>query len=191
MAFSYGTKTNERVFMKKLFALLAALALAGNAMAANLDVGTKEVRLDGHIDGEALFDGEIDANLLVGYFVADSIEVGPYGSLTYNDRWVQADIGFFGQINFVIETSYLVPYLGLGLGLYHVDIDDYEAETGLGLIMEGGTKYFIDQAENVALFAALRGEVTTARVFPTDEDEEDQLDDNNWTINFGVATYFD
>ena len=86
--------------MKTYVAVFAAvLALAPLAFAANQDMGTYELQLNGLIDPDTFAGGEVDLDVGLGYFVQDDIEVGGLLSFSDNDAIQTLGLAGFGEVN--------------------------------------------------------------------------------------------
>ncbi|MCE9615743.1 MAG: outer membrane beta-barrel protein [Lentisphaerae bacterium] len=164
-------------------AMVVACSLS--AVAANLDQGTKELRLDGDIDFDTAAGDSIQLDMGLGYFVADNLEVGGVAGLADDDRLTLWRLGAFGELNLPVEDLPVVPFVGAGLAWAYADPDRGDSEDALVLGLAGGAKYFV--TEDLAIALQLNYQFASEDIF----DEEDGLSDTNWDFTLGLRYYFD
>jgi len=172
--------------MKKFAALIATLALATNAHAAAIALGTQELRLGGGIDVDSAVGTAIALEAGYGYFVADYVEVGGLFGFSNDDIISTFSIGGFAEYTFETETEVL-PFVGAQIRLINADIDTPfgdESETAGALGLYAGVKFFI--TEELAI--SVRGLVETAT-----EDiyiEDDDVTNVDVGLDFGLRYFF-
>jgi hypothetical protein len=172
--------------MKKIAALLASFALAANAHAAAIALGTQELRLGGGIDVDSAAGTAIAFDAGYGYFVADYFQVGGLFGFSNDDIVSTFSIGGFTEYTFETETEVL-PFVGAQLRLINADIDTAfgsESETAGALGLYLGVKFFVTEE----LAVAIRGLVETATEdIYIDDDEVTNVDVG---MDFGLRYFF-
>lgn len=157
-----------------------------------LDAGTQEFSIAGRLEFPDFdrFDYDLDGSY--GYFVADGWEIGTkIGGSNFGGGTDRFDIGGFTEYNFNRE-SWIVPYVGAGLGLATVSFDDdgfdsstdLDDENGLVFDAEAGVKWFIQPY--MAVSTAINFEVATDDIYATD----DSVEDNLTSVQVGMRFYF-
>lgn len=164
-------------------ALLAFASALAPAQAANLLQGNREIGVSGLVDFDTVDDTLIDLSLQYGVLLRDALEAGGRVGIRDSDSATLWSLGGFIEYNFLGETEW-VPFVGTGVAITSSDVNDRSDETGVGLNLTGGTKYFL--SDSVALTTALTFEWATDDVFPTDDGAED----TNWDIEIGMRFYF-
>ncbi|RJQ76833.1 MAG: hypothetical protein C4519_14030 [Desulfobacteraceae bacterium] len=154
--------------------------------------GVKELGLEGNIDLEGT-QGDIDADLNArfGYFLDRHLEVGPFFSFSRsNDGDVMSyGLGAFADWHLLgynmVGFAKTVPYIGASLGLYFLDTDVDEDESGLSFIPRVGIKWFFRDyvAVDTNFFLAL----ATDDIYVNDND----TDKYDIGINIGLRVYFE
>lgn len=169
---------------------LAAPALAQQERTTPmLDQGTREISIAGRIELPGLDRVDYDLDGSFGYFLRDGWEVGARIGASDFGGADRVDIGGFTEWNFRRESD-LVPYIGAGIALATVSLDD-----GLGLSteldddgfvfdMEAGVKYFV--RPYMAITAGIDFQFSPDDIFATD----DSIEDNLTSLNLGMRYYF-
>jgi len=178
---------------KTWFAFAVAAMLAGSAFAAdkessgvtpNLDKGTKALEGAGHIN---LMADEVQLQLAYGRFVADGIEVAVVAGLRDNDAYMSTELGVRAEYNLAFGSA-LVPFLSAGAVWADVEADDSNIDTDAAVFsVGGGVKYFI--RDDVAL--AVDGSLLSATDDIFVDSEDDEVQDDEARVLFGVRFYFD
>jgi len=166
---------------------------AGSAFAAdkessgvtpNLDKGTKALEGAGHIN---LMADEVQLQLAYGRFVADGIEVAVVAGLRDNDAYMSTELGVRAEYNLAFGSA-LVPFLSAGAVWADVEADDSNIDTDAAVFsVGGGVKYFI--RDDVAL--AVDGSLLSATDDIFVDSEDDEVQDDEARVLFGVRFYFD
>ena len=172
---------------------VAAVMLAGTAFAAekgsmgvspNLDKGTQVLEGAGYFNVMA---DEIQIQFAYGQFVADGIELAMVAGLRDNDFFMSTELGVRAEYNFVGDSA-LVPFLGAGVVWANAEADDYDVDTDAAVFsVGGGVKYFIRDDVALAVYGSYL--VATDDIFVDNEDEE--VDDDEFSILFSIRSYFD
>jgi opacity protein-like surface antigen len=173
--------------MKKLCAMLIALAVSASAQAANLDQGTWESSLDGGIDFQSANGTAFALGLGLGHYVVDNIEVGGRLEVFNDDVLTLYAFGPFVEYNFDLGTP-LVPFVGASLLYANAEIDlgpIEEDEDALIFSLYGGVKYFV--TEDLSVFILLDVDWATEEIFADDNDVED----TDFSIRWGLRYNFD
>jgi opacity protein-like surface antigen len=155
-----------------------------------LDRGTQELSLAGRLEFPDFDRLDYDLNVSYGYFFADGWEVGTEIGASDFGGVDRADISAFTEYNFNRE-SWIVPYIGAGIGVATVSFDDNDFDTGTdlddgGLIfdVETGVKWFIKPY--MAISTAIDFQVATDDIYATD----DAVEDNLTSVQVGMRFYF-
>lgn len=173
--------------MKKLIATLAAVTLAGGAFAANLDVGTKEVKASGTVDFDTVADTLIALDVGIGTFPIDNVEVGVEGLISDDDIVTTYGIGVFSDFFFPMD-QYVIPYAGVNLALVGAEVDlgpTNEDSTALQFGIDLGGAWFI--TEDLAVDTKLLFRVATDDIYA----EQDGVENTDWRLVLGLRYFFD
>lgn len=173
--------------LKTAVVVLGLTLCAGSAFANNLKMNTQEARLRGWVDFETPSGTEFFAEALYGIFYQDNLEWGPTVLVEFNDDITMLNVGGFIEYNWPNDMSYLIPYVGSGMGIAYTDIDGGSSETAVTFYLEGGSKLFIDQALNTALTMSARFSAASEDVYPS----EDGADSIDFSLLFGISSFFD
>lgn len=162
-------------------------AIAGTAFAANLDQGTRELRLAGQVDFETEDNTQIDLAIGYGWLVRDRLELGLVGEVSDNDRVTAWAAGLFADWYLTMEGP-IVPYLGIQGTVSGSDItveDESTDETALVGTARAGGLMFV--TENLAVDLSAQYSYATEDIFP----EEDEASDTDARILLGLRYFFD
>lgn len=176
-------------------ALLGMSGIAAPAVAQQddgtplLDRGTRELSISGRLEAPGLDELDYDLDGSYGYFFRDGWEAGVEVAASDFGGTDRFDIAGFTEYNFMRESN-LVPYIGAGIGLVTVDIDD-----GIGLStdldedstvfdIEGGVKWFVQPY--MAITGAIDFKFSPDDVFATG----DEIEDNLTSLKLGMRYYF-
>jgi len=175
--------------MKRIFPALIFCIVTGNVMAANLDQGTHELRLNGLIDFDTANDTLVAFDVAYGYFLIDQWEVGALLSVADDDVSTLYGIGAFTEYFYPLPTApQLVPFGGLNLSIAGGEVDVGpvdEDETALQFGIDFGADYFI--TDNLALDARVQFRIATDDIFA----EDDDIEDTDWRLVLGLRYFFD
>lgn len=185
--------------MKQLFSLFGsalALGVVASPAAAQqddgtpmLDRGTRELSLAGRIEAPGLDQVDYDLDASYGYFFRDGWEIGAQVSGSDFGGTDRFDISGFTEYNFMRDSN-LVPYVGGGIGLASVDVDEGIGITtpldddGVVFDVEGGVKWFV--RDYMAISSAIDFKFSPDDIFATDE----EIEDNLTSIKLGMRYYF-
>jgi hypothetical protein len=170
---------------KKLMFITAFLAVANLGFAGALSEGSKELSLNGNVDFDSALGTQANAQLGLGFFVADGLSVGPFGSVLYNDLVTVVQLGASAEYNFISESAF-TPFVGAGIAWINGDLEDGGDEQGGLASARAGVKYFM--TESWALSISVVYDKATEDVFA--EDDEDDLSDDNLSLDIGIRTFF-
>lgn len=170
--------------MRKLIAALLVVALAGSSYGAMLSAGTREIKVAGLVDFDTADETLVIAQFFYGQFVMDYIEVGLRASFTDSDSQTSWGIGAAAEYNFDLGTE-MVPYVGVGVGITDVEVQDLQDDSAIVGSVEGGAKFFL--AENIALSGAIVLEWATEDIY---QEEEDDFEDTDSRIEVGMRFFF-
>jgi hypothetical protein len=176
--------------MRMWLIVVLVAVFAASGFAANLNEGTKELSFDGNVELDTAAGDAYQVGVGLGYFVADFVEVG--GAISYADDDVATDydIGVFGEYNFDLGTP-VVPYVGLALSYAKSEIDAFDAggaedQDAIVGTASAGVKYFL--TEDLAIFGEARYAWATEDLYLN---EDGELEEDNWDLNFGLRYYWD
>lgn len=174
--------------MRKCVTVFAAVALCAGAafgQKAEINQGTKEVRLGGGIDLDTFADTRLSLDGGLAYFVQDAWQVGILGGVQHDDFVTFWEIGFFTEYNLDMGHE-LVPYVGAALYFSGSDIDDRrQTEAAIWEVALGGKYFFRPQ---MAVFSQIEFRFATDDVF--DESDGD-ISDSEIRIRWGLRFFFD
>ncbi len=173
--------------MKKIAALIAAVALASQAHATSIALGTQELQLNGGIDFDSVSGTAISLDVGYGYFIADYLEVGGLLGFSDDDFVTSISAGGFVEYNIETETT-AVPFIGSSLRIVDVDLDTglvEEGETAGALGLYAGVKFFV--TEDMAVSVRALAETATEDIYVEDDGQVENVD---FRIDFGLRYFY-
>ncbi len=162
--------------MRRLFFVLAlALPLFASAQRLNVYKGDYEVAGSGSFDL-----AQLGMDLRFGAFIRNYLQIG--GNVEWLDTDSLTRSYFGGYALHLYETrTYLLPYIGAGLGLGSLEADSGFSESGLELSFFFGMKYFL--TDNVAVNTEVRLGLSSADTYLSD----DRAESNDIAVRIGLS----
>ncbi len=170
--------------MRKITLLMTAIVLtAGTSYGVMLNEGTQELGLEGAVQFQSPAGTDYTADVRLGHFVADLIQVGAVAGVSDNDLATRWNVGAFGEYNVDLGMD-LVPFMGVSGAYNYVDPDVGSSDDAFVLGGYAGGKHFL--AHNVAVSLKYLFEWATDDVFLDNGDVED----TNHSIRLGMRYFF-
>ena len=174
--------------MRKLITVLAIMAMAGGAYAANIDQGTKELGLSGGVDFDSAVDTRIDFALSYGYFVRDAVEL--IGEVEVSDDDISTRYSFGGgaEYNWDLGSEW-VPYAGASVLFSGTDKDVGGSDNAAVGKVSLGAKYFL--RDSVAPYVAVDYKIASEDIYPELDGQVVKYSDDEVVISWGIRFYWD
>lgn len=106
--------------------------------------------------------GELGGDLRFGAFVSDYLQLGLEGGIQDTDFITQYDMGLY-LIRFFETRTYMLPYVGLGMGFASLEGSTGESESGAAFSLILGLRYYL--TDNVALNTEFRSAWASGEAF--------------------------
>ncbi|MGA0334302.1 MAG: outer membrane beta-barrel protein [Kiritimatiellia bacterium] len=162
--------------MKKYFLILAFLTgFALHAQQLKIYEGDYELSGTGEYN-----QSQTGGNFRLGVYVNDYLQVGIDAGMSDSEIFNRLSLGAYVQYLFETQT-YLLPYIGTGLGMSSLDVDGGQSESGVDFKLLTGLKYFL--ADNVSLNTEIYFVFGTAETFI----DENKLSDSDYGLTLGIS----
>lgn len=162
--------------MKKYFLILAFLF--------GISAYSQEIKVyqgDFEVSGSAEYtQSQLGGHFRLGTYVSDYLQVGVEAGILDSDPLSRFALGAYVQYLFETQT-YLLPYLGSGLGLSSLDVDGGDSESGIDFKLFTGMKYFLP--ENLSLNFELYMAFGSADTYI----DKDKASDSDYGLTVGLS----
>ena len=149
-----------------------------------LDAGTWELTLSGSgASNRDVNSGNFGANVGIGYFILDGLEITGRQQISYSDPEVGATAWAFSTsvaVDYHFDLDRFQPFIGAAIGYNY---GSGAVDTGI-IAPEGGVKYFVNQS------TFIYGLVQYQFFFKNGDDISNNADDGSFLYALGVGFTF-
>jgi opacity protein-like surface antigen len=158
-----------------LFSLCFMLPLLASAQRLKVNAGDYEV------SGSGVFNSaQLGADVRLGTFIDNYLQAGGQFGWHDSDFATRTKFGAYGL--YLYETrTYLLPFVGAGLGFGSLDLDGGSSKSGIELDFFFGLKYFL--ADNVSLNTEVNLGLSTDKTYLRD----DKAESSDVSIRVGIS----